>query len=175
MNNQRIVIQNFLTKGSFGMYLVGILGVIVTALLFSRELYVVEEKIRSSLEEASLERAQAIKHEINENINIVFNVQALFQSTEEVSRKEFSIFVTRYFNSNIDIQALEWIPAVKSSQKEMFIKRAIDEGFVDFQFTEKNPDGLLVKAAPRAEYFPVYYLEPFIGNEKSFGYDLGSD
>lgn len=34
---------------------------------------------------------------------------------------------------------------------------------------------MLVPARPRAEYFPVFYLEPLYGNEAAFGFDLMSE
>ena len=33
----------------------------------------------------------------------------------------------------------------------------------------------MVPVEPRAEYYPVYYVEPLSGNEKVLGYDLGSN
>lgn len=33
----------------------------------------------------------------------------------------------------------------------------------------------MVIAEERQEYFPVYYVEPLIGNEAAFGFDLGSN
>ena len=33
----------------------------------------------------------------------------------------------------------------------------------------------MVPVEPRAEYYPVYYVEPFSGNEKALGFDLGSN
>ena len=39
-----------------------------------------------------------------------------------------------------------------------------------FQFTERNAQGVLVPAADRSEYFPVFYLEPQAGNEAALGF-----
>jgi len=32
----------------------------------------------------------------------------------------------------------------------------------------------MIPAAPRAQYFPVYLVEPYEGNETALGFDLAS-
>ena len=175
MNNLKKMKMKFAAKSWFGMSIILILGLSLTALLYTGELKSVEQKINSVLKESSLERIQAIKQEINENLNINIAIAALYQASNVVTREEFRIFVTRYFTTHPGIQALEWIPIVQSSEKEKFIKRAQDDGFVDFQFREKNPEGEMVPVESRAEYYPVFYVEPLSGNEKALGFDLGSN
>jgi signal transduction histidine kinase len=70
---------------------------------------------------------------------------------------------------------LEWIPLVKQNQRAEYERRALAEGYLSFQFTEKNESGQSVRAAKRDEYYPVYFVEPWQGNEKAFGFDLGSN
>ena len=175
MNNLKKMKMKFSAKSIYGMFIILIIGLSITAFIYISELKSVEQRIKSVLKEGSLERAQAIKQEINENLNINIAIAAFYQASNEVTREEFSIFVTRYFDSHPGIQALEWIPIVQSSEKEEFIKRAQADGFLDFQFREKNPEGEMVPVEPRAEYYPVYYVEPFSGNEKALGFDLGSN
>ena len=167
--------MKFAAKSWIGISVILILGLAITLFLYTGELNSVEQKINSVLKESSLERIQAIKQEINENLNINIAIAAFFQASNFVTREEFGIFVSRYFDTHTGIQALEWIPIVQSSEKEEFIKRAQDDGFVDFQFREKNPEGEMVPVEPRAEYYPVFYIEPLSGNEKAFGFDLGSN
>ncbi|MCH8304285.1 MAG: CHASE domain-containing protein [Candidatus Marinimicrobia bacterium] len=174
MNNLKKMKMNILAKSSYGMFIILILGLTITAFFYISESNSVEQRINSAIKESSLERIQAIKQELYENLNINIAIAALYQASNEVTREEFSIFVSRYFDTHADIQALEWIPIVQSSEKEEFIKRAQDDGFADFQFREKNQEGEMVPVEPRAEYYPVYYVEPLSGNEKVLGYDLGS-
>ncbi len=49
------------------------------------------------------------------------------------------------------------------------------DGFSEFQITERQSQGQMVPAARRAEYFPVYYVEPYAGNELALGFDLASN
>ncbi|MCH8888694.1 MAG: PAS domain S-box protein, partial [SAR324 cluster bacterium] len=49
------------------------------------------------------------------------------------------------------------------------------EGHPGFRFSERERQGRMIRAGSRAEYFPVYYVEPLQGNEAAFGFDLGSN
>ena len=175
MNNLKKMKMNILANSSYGMFIILILGLTVTAFLYISELKSVKQRLNSSLKRMSLERIQTIKQEIHENLNINTAISAFFQASNVVTREEFGIFTSHYFDNHNDIQAHEWIPVVQSSEKEEFIKRAQDDGFADFQFREKNQEGEMVPVEPRAEYYPVFYIEPLSSNEKALGYDLGSD
>ena len=52
---------------------------------------------------------------------------------------------------------------------------ARNDGFPGFQFTENHAYGRARRAEKRAQYFPVYYVEPRDGNVAAVGYDLASD
>jgi PAS domain S-box-containing protein len=49
------------------------------------------------------------------------------------------------------------------------------DGLEAFQITQRTSQGSLIPAAPREEYFPVYFVEPRKGNEKAVGFDLVSE
>ncbi|MCH8238237.1 MAG: CHASE domain-containing protein, partial [Proteobacteria bacterium] len=49
------------------------------------------------------------------------------------------------------------------------------DGYRDFTFTERHAQGQMITAGDRDEHFPVYYVEPFAGNEAAFGFDLASE
>jgi CHASE1-domain containing sensor protein len=101
-------------------------------------------------------------------------------TSEEVSRNAFLQFVAPYlsylhFSYDPSIQALEWIPRVPGKERRRYEEMARREGLPDFQITENNAQGQMVRAGERKEYFPVYFVDPYLGNEKALGYDLASD
>jgi PAS domain S-box-containing protein len=73
------------------------------------------------------------------------------------------------------IQALEWIPRVQGPARSEYERLARADGLHGFSFTETRGAAAPVVAAPRDEYFPVFYLEPLAGNEKALGYNLASN
>lgn len=64
--------------------------------------------------------------------------------------------------------------ACPRQSRKQFEVAARQDGFAEFQFRERNSEGQMVSVTERAEYFPVYFLEPHTGNESAFGFDLGS-
>ncbi len=73
------------------------------------------------------------------------------------------------------VQAYAWIPAVPADQKnavEVAARRAGNDNFV---FWERNARGETVPVANRAEYYPVYSVEPPMGNQALLGFDMGSN
>ncbi len=102
------------------------------------------------------------------------HILSFYAASQFVDRDEFKAFVTPILESNSFIQALEWIPRVSDDQRVKFENLAKKDGFPDFQITERLEPGGMVQAGSRPEYFPVFYLEPFIGNETAHGFDLAS-
>lgn len=117
---------------------------------------------------------------LEENINIhigeVYNLRSLFISFPEVTREQFESFTAYPINQHAGVQAFEWIPRVPESQRIAFEQDARKDGFSEFQFKQWTEEGWVVNPDGWAEdYFPVYYVEPFAGNEAAFGIDLASN
>ena len=72
-----------------------------------------------------------------------------------------------------NIQALAWIPKVLNSEREAYEKKRRKK-YPDFEITEREKQGSMIRAHERDMYFPVYYVEPLAGNEVAFGFDLAS-
>lgn len=106
--------------------------------------------------------------------NVLKANRALIYASNAVGRDEFRAFVEGLEPSR-SIRALEWIPRVRHADRKVreAAMRARAGGAATF--TERAPDGRTVPAAPRAEYFPVYFVEPLAGNEAAIGFDLASN
>lgn len=59
--------------------------------------------------------------------------------------------------------------------REPFEAAALGETPGAFRITERDAQGRIAPAAVRAEYFPVHYVEPMVGNEEALGFDLASN
>ena len=118
---------------------------------------------------------QTLKENVDRYLDVVHSMRSFYASSVDVTRDEFDVFHRNLLSRHNGIQALEWIPRVPREQKERYETLARDDGFVDFQITERADDGTLTPAGDRTEYFPVFFVVPHQGNENAFGYDLGSD
>ena len=126
-------------------------------------------------EEKSDSLCSNLQVELSEDIEILNSIRSFYDSSPDVTRQEFHTFVEHSLSSRQSIQALEWIPRVPDKERAAFELAARQDGYSQFQFTERQTQGQMIPAAQRAEYFPVYYVEPYKGNEIASGFDLASD
>ena len=126
--------------------------------------------------EREIEQVTAsLEKEVNVNLAILEGLQGLYSAAKHVDRNEFTVFAGPLLERHPTIQALEWVPRVPGQFRERYEKKAQAEGHEYFQFMERTTDGSLVRASERAEYYPVYYVEPLKGNEPALGFDLASN
>lgn len=120
------------------------------------------------------DRYNAIKAETRQNRTIVQALVAFFYSSTQVGRREFNHFAKGILKDQPNIEAVQWVNAVKDQDRAAYEQRMKDEGFPDFEIKEIAPDGRLQRAAARAEYYPVQYVEPFESHQELLGLDAAS-
>ena len=147
--------------------------IITTTALFSL-FYKYEEQEVYTKFQAKVERyIAAINQEIHINVEILHSIKSLFYILPQVSRETFHDFVYPLLQEHPSIQALEWVPKVRHEKRDTYEKSArIDYPW--FNITHLV-DGKIRVLKQKKVYFPVYYLEPYRGNELALGYDLTSE
>lgn len=148
---------------------------ILTAFAFNGTLKVEEHNIRKDFALAAENRFWALEREIAFHLHALTALRALYLSSQMITRSEFREFTRPLLSQHPSIQALEWIPLVADYQREMYEAAARKDGFPDFAISERDPQGKMVRASERKEYFPVYFVEPHKGNETALGFDLASN
>ena len=132
-------------------------------------------EIKALFDRAAEERTIAIKEVINDRMHILEAISSFYYASDFVSREEFRIFVTPFLNRVKEIQALEWIPRVLETERAKYEEEAKRDGLEDFKIVERTEQGHLVPVKEHDEYFPVYFVEPYRGNEAAVGFDLASN
>ena len=150
-------------------------GTLVSVLAFSMAKNWESDRIQTRYDQAFSERALAIEREVNVHLETLHAIAALYGVSENVSRKDFSEFVMHFLERHRSIQALEWIPRVARDSRSAYELAARKDGSENFTFKEWNAEGLDIPADDRDEYFPVFYVVPFEGNQAAFGLDLASN
>ncbi len=151
------------------------LAVVLTVVVFLNIRAGEQKRAQLVFEQRTDHLAQALMTDLGSYSDILYSIEGLFRASQRVDRGEFAKFVERSLFRYSGIQALEWIPRVPGGKRALYEANARRDGFPDFQFTELNPQGQLVTALPREEYFPVYYAEPYEGNRNALGFDLASN
>jgi len=134
-----------------------------------------KDKFTAVFENGSLDRVSAIKQNIEYPVHDVDSLGAFFEASQKVERLEFRHFVQSQLLKQEYVQAFAWVPRVPGSRRAAFVEEARREGLREFEFTEHNAKGEMTRAGKRSEYFPAYYIEPYLGNEEVLGFDLASE
>jgi len=123
-------------------------------------------------------RIAILQTEIDAHVAVLHSLDSFYSASDSVNRQQFGEFAKNELNSHPmhpGIQALEWIPLVTKDEKATFESAVRAEGFANFQINEQHPEGRLVQAGERLEYFPVNYIEPYSENEAAHGFDIASN
>ena len=134
-----------------------------------------EERAVARFERAAEEHLAVVETNIALTLDSLVAASAFFDASHGVSRTDFGRLVTPLIRRNKAIQALEWAPRVTAVTRAGFEAEARQSWAANFAMSERDPNGKAMPAGQRADYYPVYYVEPLIGNEVAVGFDLGSN
>ena len=149
-------------------------GLLLSYLLFQSTLKWEHRSIQIEQQNITNLAIDALSKELEISQRILSSIRGFFIASSRVSRKEFQLFTEYDLKARPSIQALEWIPRVTDAQRENYRLQAVRDGLLDFYISERSPQGEMIKANQRTEYFPVYYVEPLQGNIAALGFDLAS-
>lgn len=150
-------------------------GIALSIGLSWASLQIERAKQQGEIQEHLVNHLVSIETTLRSSLYVLDALAAYFDSDEAVGRSEFHTFATSLLRGRTTIQALEWIPRVPSAERRHVEEMAHRDGFSEHGFTERDPQGRMVPAGERGEYFPVYNVEPLSGNEPAVLFDLGSD
>jgi CHASE1-domain containing sensor protein len=134
-----------------------------------------QDRIELEFERRTDQLAQQLQENFDDYVLVLQSVENLYASSIPINRQQFKTFVSRWFSLHPGIRAVSWSPRIVDSERANYEQAAREDGFSNFQITEQSPQGKLVRAAPRAEYIPVYYSESVSGNGRALGFDAASD
>lgn len=122
--------------------------------------------------QAKMEIERLIIEEIDEVVNQVNSLSALFKANANVSLREFTLFSESIFNEGSSVRALEWAPIIPFAQRDIFEQQAEKLVQSSFQIKQRSNSGQLVAAEQRNYYAPLFYIYPQLGNHRVLGLDV---
>ncbi len=114
----------------------------------------------------------AVSQSLERYLEVVNAVGAVFAASKQVDRWQFFQFSRDTLPRFPGVTALSWVPWVPGEEREAFEQRARDDGLFGFQFKEPGTGAKSVAAPAREAHFPIFYVEPFEGNDDQLGIDL---
>jgi PAS domain S-box-containing protein len=157
---------------SVALPLVGALALAIGVFMYTRA----QERERLTLlfEQQATTLTQTFRNRLNEYLDVLYALERFYASAPEFSRQAFHTLVQRAFARHPGLHALSWDRRVLDEQREVYEAAMRREGYLDFQVTEQDAHGQLVRAARRPEYVVVSYIEPSASNEQALGFDVAS-
>ena len=131
------------------------------------------DRIQLAFEQDANDRIASLQRGLQYYTDEMQALGSLYKASKEVDRHEFHIFVQNVLQQSSGIQALEWVPRIKSDEREGYLE-SMRTDFPVFQITERTTQGEMLPATARDFYYPVTFVEPYSGNESALGFDLGS-
>ena len=154
---------------------VAVTGILLSLLVFFLTNSVEQQRIEAAFAADAQNIATSVGRSLDNVGSHLRAIEAFYHGSESVSRDEFAEFSRALVADSQSVQALEWIPRVTDSRRLEFETAAALDGLIDFQFTEYSSQKELVRRSVNADYFPVYFVEPVVGNETALGFDLASN
>src|SRR5208283_311536 len=136
-----------------------------------------EEWKRAQLvfERQSSDITDSLLANLNSYMEVMYSIGEFYRADVSVDRNAFHLLTEGLLVRHPGIQALEWIPRIPDGQRSFYEDAARGDGFSQFEISAQDSQKKLVPALSKDEYFPVYYVEPYMGNEKALGYDLSTN
>jgi signal transduction histidine kinase len=165
---------NLFFRGHFPAILVLVLGVLISSTGFLLTNNHFQQRSQRAFDEPAAHYTAILSQEIDRYLEVINSVGTFMAASNEVDRWEFFALVGKSLPRFPGVRALEWIPRVPAEKRSEYEKQGEKDGLYGFKFTERDTLGNIVPAREREEYYPVYYVEPFEGNQGILGFDLAS-
>ncbi len=148
-----------------------ILAVLAYNVIRNKELLLHEESFVNTTDRGF----KYIEMKCSNTYSILGLINTFYDSSDYVTRDDFSLFAKNLFKAYPFIQALQWAPRVQDKDRLSYEQKARRDGMQGYIISFPGLDGIMFPVDDKNEYFPVYYIEPYSGNNRVLGYDLGSD
>ncbi len=162
-------------RGLAALLLAVATGVTVSVIVFAQLRGQERRHARTGFTQLAEQRVKAIAESVNEKLFVLEGLRSVYTASAGVTSRQFAMAVAPYLHRFPHIQALEWVPRVGAAERSRYEMLAREDGIERFQITQSDEQGRIVRASAREEYFPVYYIEPYVGNERDMGLDLATD
>lgn len=161
-------VGHFNRRVSVGIPMLGLLLVIGLLFVYTGER---EEDERNQLftRQAGTLHLQLVGA-FQESFQLLNMTRSFLESGGYVSKDEFATFGQGLLDQSKGIQALEWIPRVASFNRISFENANDGPGDIKVFNGDK-----VERASEKPVYYPVKYVQPLIGNERAYGYDVSSN
>ncbi|HEY6166766.1 MAG TPA: CHASE domain-containing protein [Verrucomicrobiae bacterium] len=147
-------------------------GMVVAVFVYTSALE--QRRLKLEFDRSTDNLAQTLGRTFDGYLDALGSVESLLASSPEIDRRGFARFAEQLAARHPGIHAVSWHPRVTDAERSAVEAAGRRDGPKNFQFTERDAERKLIRAADRAEYFPAYFVEPLKRNRAALGFDSGS-
>lgn len=153
--------------------------IVVISIIVSGFIYIGEYKNQLKTEELKFQSQANIKFNSFENdfkkyLNNNETIANHLEITLPISYQNFHLYTQKLIETVPAIQSYEWIPVVTAvNRKELEIE--IRKNYPEFRIFQHSHNGDKIDIQSNVVNYPIYFVEPYLGNEKALGFDVSSD
>ena len=160
-----------LTYTTWGLLLLAIVVTLITLNNVKKEN---EYDWTQQFEQEGIKNTRIIEEQLERIKRELMGIASLLKVTKSVTRSGFKSYTSSLLEKSNFIKSLQWVPRVKQEQRSSLESMAQNDGLINFKFTTLNKNSTIIPAPLKSEYFPIYYMEPLIGNEPYLGFDIST-
>ena len=148
---------------------------VVIIILFFRVSSWENDRIQFDIEQHAKTTVDRLTTDFLRQLDILFAVKRLFDSSAEVTSEEFKKFIEPAIRTHPTLRAVEWAPHVTDDNRLQFEHLARQHIHPQFIIREREASGTFIPAEQRADYYPILYSEALHHKNLSLGIDLGAN
>jgi signal transduction histidine kinase/integral membrane sensor domain MASE1 len=129
------------------------------------------KSVQSDFEAAAGDLSKNIQKNLDGYFNCLYALEGVLQVSHPLKGETFGLVARRWFSLYPGSYDFSWSPRILGKERAVFVKRMRAEGFTNYEIRDAGPEGAIVTAPERPEYFPTQYLEPHREGKNITGYD----
>jgi PAS domain S-box-containing protein len=152
-----------------------VLTIVITLVVFFSTKHNEIATIQLRFETEAEKKVAAIERTLKKNMTYIDALGGMISVIgHSITLDQFQTYSRTITEQTPSLQAMEWLPIIPHSQRNLFEEMASKQWGQIFEIKEKD-NNTMAPAKTRESYMPVYLVEPLEGNEEALGYDIASD
>ena len=151
---------------TLAVFLVGV-ALSMAGFFVSRDAF--HRQVEAQFHAAARDRSESVVQGFQNGFDDVIVLRNFFESSDEITREEFEVFVGPILSRHPYVQAFQWLPKVAPGNRAALEAEA-RRAHPDFHFFNRDAAGQMIELAPGATFHAVQYVVPFRGNDVTLGF-----
>ncbi|MFZ5844374.1 MAG: CHASE domain-containing protein [Pseudomonadota bacterium] len=146
----------------------------LVTVLFVRASQWEQQQIQQRFLDLAGRMERQLQRAFQEHLDSLYQIERFFSASQAVSPADFAAFTQAEvdkFNGHV---SLSWVHRVPASERLAYERDMRQQLGSNFQIWQRDDNGMQTPASPRADYFPIGYIEPATSSWL-IGFDNGAE